>query len=669
MPDHHQPDADPCPLITPFTRQLKIADKTLETLFLLRGWDIASGEPIPFKWPTRLRTYLWSVVHERETEDRLVPRQYQLQMAHHLSRMPRFLCGDAVGCGKSLDSIIAATWLHDRHPGQKVIIFATKSSTEQWSDEVRRFSTLRPSVLPDRYGKKKGVEARYAALGDFLAQDDHDVLIVKYSSLKGTRRRIEGKFDEQGFPVHGGRERVSQEIRRFTSILTPHGPNITMVFDECHKFKGTQSQTRVMVQYFQRPCARVWAMTATAITNSLEEFYSIASAIGIRPFGYMANFREEFCNYRDVYVGRGRTKQVLEGYHDVARFRAGMRPFFLGRSQAQVNEPLPRLTTVIHPIDLSPEQARLLLDEIPSGKFRLPPALVHLVSGEWEQKERDWDNMMTQLSVYGLVANHPALLDPQAKDFLTPVLSPKEECLLDLLDGDYRGERCIVYTRFRTWINRLEGITKAGHFTGRKFLRITGAENEQQRADAMRKFQDPAGDHDLIFINAAATEAVNLQQAAHLFALDLPWSWGQTLQLVGRMVRMASPHSACTLHIFVARGTIDEFVIDTLKGKKGLFEAILGESYSAGILDDKLAYDLASGMEHIGTDSEFLGLLKAHAKQVGMRVFLGGEPLVDAQTDTGYKMTFEPGAKKRKAPRKAPRLNPDEDLEQWASRW
>src|SRR5271166_4111350 len=182
-----------------------------------------------------------------------------------------------------------------------------------------------------------------------------------------------------------------------------------------------------------------------------------------------------------------------------------------------------------------------------------------------------------------------------------------------MLDGDYRGEKVIVYTRYKTWIDRLEWLTKNGHFTERKFLRITGAENEKQRNDNKKLFQDPNSGYDLIVINAAGMEGINLQQAAHMIMLDCPWSWGDLIQLVGRMVRMASPHSACTLHVMVARGTIDEYTIDTLKGKKGVFEKILGESHSAGILDDKLLHDLDSGMEHVGSDAEFTSMLHAHA--------------------------------------------------------
>ena len=668
MPE--DPKTPACPLITPFTKKMGIQDRVLEKLYVLRNWDLEAGDPVPFVWPKLLRKTIYSTVHECETTIPLSIRNYQLQQAYHHTFMPRYIDGDAVGLGKTLNSIVATTWLQDRLPKNKTIVMATKSTVEQWHDEFRRFSTLRVTVLQDKYGKgknsKKSYEARYAQLQDFFEHDNHDVLICKYTSMKGIRQKIEGKFDDEGRPVYDGKERISQEVKRFTEILKPHGERVTLILDECQKFKSTTSQSRVMIQMFSRPCKRVWAMTATVIKNNLEEWYSVASAIGIRPFGYMSEFRDEFVIYRDVYVGAGRTKQVIEGYRNIPKFRNGMRPFFFGRSQAQVKEPLPKLTTVFHPIDLNEAQAKLLLEDIPNGTFQLPPALKK-IGGEWVEVDRDFDNEMTALSVYRLVANHPALLEPRnEKAFYTKTLSPKEECLLDMLDGDFRGEKVIVFTSFRMWIDRLEKLTADGHFTERRFLRITGAENEKQREEAKRLFQDPDSGYDVIFVNSAAIEGVNLQQASHLICLDLPWSWGDMLQLVGRMVRMASPHSACMLHILVAKGTIDEFAVETLKGKKELFEAILGESHSAGILDDKQLYDLLSGMETIPPDEDFHKLMKAHAKSIGMRVFLEGNQLAEAQADKKtYKMAFESGAKKKKP--KA--VREEEDLFQYDRIW
>ncbi len=643
-----------CPLITDYTRQFGIPDSVLEKLYAVRHWD-TEKDAIPFIWPNRLRRTL-------EDGEELRLREYQKQVIHHLVRMPRFICGDAVGLGKTIDCIAATAYLKDRFPGVKIIVLATKSTTLQWASEFERFSTLRPYVMRDEFGGKSGYPARISQVETFFHSEKIDVMIAKYSSLIGKRKKFEGQFDEEGNPVkQGSRERIPEEVKELCKIVKKHKDNVILILDECQKFKTVNGSHRNLVLALAKQCGWVWPLTATVIKNDLTEFYSIASAVGIRPFGYMYDFEEEFCIFWEQHVGGGRRVKQLQGYQNIAKFKAGIRPFFFGRSQAQVKEPLPKLTTVYHAVDLNDEQSQLLLHDIPEGKFILPPALVKGNDGEMYLRDRDPDNDMTMLSVYQLVANHPGLLDQtNLKTFYSKKLSPKEECLLDLLDGDYRGEKVIVYTKYLRWINRLEKLTSEGHFTERKFLRITGNENETQRHEAKTLFQDPNSGYDLIVINAAGMEGINLQQAAHMICLDLPWSWGDLIQLVGRMIRMASPHSACMLHVLTAKGTIDEYTIETLKGKKGVFEMILGESHSAGILDEGVLYDLTSGMEQVGTEDEFKKMLRAHVKSVGMKDFLEGDMLVQAREDDQYKMIFEKGGRKGKK-----KVSDKELLDRW----
>jgi len=657
---------DECPLITPYTTSTGLSPEMLEKLFVLRHWDIEVQGPVPFKWPDLLRQNIFDLSRQADSEP-LILREYQKVMTHHLCRMPRFICGDAVGLGKTLDAIAAACWLKERFDNAKVVVVTTKSTTYQWEEEVMRYSRLRPYVMRDDYRGLTSSDARYSQMMQFLEGKKKDVLIAKYSSMIGTRKEIEGEFDADGLPTMGDKkEHLSEEIRNFSRIFREHRENIILVFDECHKFKTMHSSTRNLVFNLSKYAGRVWALTATVIKNGLEEFYNIATGIRIEPVGLIGDFREEFCIYHEQWTGRGGNKKILDGYKNVAHFKKQMRPFFLGRSQKQVGEPLPELTTIYHPIELDARQTKILTDDLPNGTIQLPPTIIK-VAGEIYEKERNPDNIMTQLSVQQLVTNHWCLLDKMnEKDYHTKTLSPKEEALLDMLDGDYRGEKVIVYTKYKTWIDRLEWLTKDNHFTSRKFLRITGNENEKQRNENKKLFQDPNSGYDLIVINAAGMEGINLQQAAHMILLDAPWSWGDLIQLVGRMVRMASPHSACTLHVMVARGTIDEYTIDTLKGKKGVFEKILGESHSAGILDDKDFLDMESGMEHCGTEEEFKELLRAHVKTSSMRSFLIGDLITDAKGNTDYKMSFEKKGSKKHRRTKKDTTKSDEALE---SRW
>ena len=638
----------PCPLITDYTNELGISHDILYKLFLLRKWDSQIDEvgninnPIPFKWPPLLRTKILNLSTEQE-EESLILREYQKVQIHHLARMNRFMVGDAVGLRKTSDCIAAVCWLKDRIPDLKVLVVTTRSTTWQWFDEIRRFSLLRPFVMVDKYRGIKSYAARHQQLRDFLSGHKKDVLIGKYSSMIGKRRVIPGKFDDNGKPKI---EPVSSEIREFAKIIKEHGDRTVIIFDEAHRFKQSGSQTRALVIYLSKPARWAWGLTGTAMKNNATEFYAAISALGVRPFGNMWEFGEKFCIFHKQYVGRGMHKRVLDGYQNMEEFKKGLRPFYLGRSQAQVKEPLPTLQTTYHPVDLDDKQRKLLLEDIPNGTFILPPSLIK-VAGEIYEKERDPSNAMTMLSVQELVANHWGLIDrADKKNFFSPILSPKEEALLDLLDGDLKGEKVIVFSKFLRHIDRLEELSKNGKFTSRIPLRITGKEKEKKRNVAKRLFQE-SPDHDLIFINAAGIEGLNLQQAAHLVCIDLPWSWGDLIQLVGRMVRSASPHTSCTLHILVAKGTVDEYTVDVLIGKKGVFEAILGESSSAGLLGGSQDLDLDSGMECDSDDKFKLELLlHAHRRSASMKKFLEGDRINMAIGDEDYTMIFEKRGKK-----------------------
>lgn len=639
-----------CPLATRYATDEKLksdvrpfaalSGDTLERLFIIRQWPIEEGgDQIPLKLPETVRQFHYDPMERCLTDTPLVIKEFQKQAILHLIRMPRFILGDAVGLGKTLDTLVAFAWLKAKNPQAKMVVVTTKSTTYQWADECEKYTTLRPKVMADSYHGLKSSYARYAQMRDFLEKDEWDILICKYDSLKGHRKVVVEDGVRQ-------RQRESEEEMMYRGMFKDHRDKLVLTLDECHRFRATGTQTRHFISRVCRYPQRVWALTATAIKNGLDEFYSIAVAIGVQPLGPMTQFWEEYCLWREQHVGRGRTIKLIRGYQNVAYFKEQLRPFFLGRSQKQVKEKLPALVTAYHPIDLD-EKQRKLLTEIPMGLIELPPIMIK-VAGEIFLKERDPENEMTQLSCQQLVANHWALIDRNNPDsFLTSSLSPKEDALLDMLDGEYRGEKVVVYTKYRSWIDRLEWLTKNGKFTERKFLRITGAENEAKRNENKRLFQDPNSGYDLIVVNAAGMEGINLQQAAHMIMLDVPWSWGDLIQLVGRMVRMASPHSACTLHIMVAKGTIDEYAIETLRGKKGVFEAILGNSHSAGILDSGDSLDLQAGMEVAGSDAEFKKLLKAYAKKIGMKDYLRGDQIEAAQ-ELEYQMAFEREPKKSK---------------------
>jgi SNF2 family DNA or RNA helicase len=109
----------------------------------------------------------------------------------------------------------------------------------------------------------------------------------------------------------------------------------------------------------------------------------------------------------------------------------------------------------------------------------------------------------------------------------------------------------------------------------------------------MDSFQDPKDPTRVIFITMAGGDAINLQAAKALIFFDTPWSAGDYLQILGRMIRIGSDHESVYAIHMVARNTIDERVQGVVKKKMGLIEQVLGERVK-GEKGKDIIYDAGS---------------------------------------------------------------------------
>jgi SWI/SNF-related matrix-associated actin-dependent regulator 1 of chromatin subfamily A len=231
----------------------------------------------------------------------------------------------------------------------------------------------------------------------------------------------------------------------------------------------------------------------------------------------------------------------------------------LGRAKFEVASELPSLTTKVVEVGLSDIQ-----------KIKYKEALAGLLSvgtksGNPEDKEV---TKLTAVTYCQQIVNHPSLIDCEGE-------SEKLDALLELLtEGDLVGEKVIVFSRFRKMIDIIMlALAKANI----KAVRITGSENEDQREAAQKAFQDLNGETKVICITTAGSDAINLQAAKAMILYDTPWSAGEFLQLIGRMIRIGSIYDRCYAIHLVAKRTIDAKIMQVQKKKMALIEAVLGK--------------------------------------------------------------------------------------------
>jgi len=335
----------------------------------------------------------------------------------------------------------------------------------------------------------------------------------------------------------------------------------------CTAVKNPQTKTHEVCKQLAGQAKRAYGLTATLLRNSLMDGYGIYKVILPDLFRNKTRFMEDYCVTRTMFLGRKQVPLIV-GYKNLSVFRSTIDPYFLGRRKEDISKDLPVLTSRDVEVTLSSEEATKY-DEALTG-------VLDLMSGE----RRDYTETvaMTSLLYCQQIANSLALIDADPTG-CTLAVSSKEEALIDLLTEGLDGEKVIVYTRFEKGIERLRALLQKA---GVKTTRITGKEKDHERQKNRLAFQE--GDTSVIVITDAASEALNLQAAAAMVFFDSPWSWGHLVQLIGRMVRIGSPHRGVVVYHLLAtlpgkkKKTIDHYVVDTLRRKKGLIDQVIGEA-------------------------------------------------------------------------------------------
>jgi len=473
----------------------------------------------------------------------LVLRNYQQQMVVHLLAMTRFVVGDDTGLGKTIETIAALCYLWKNEPNLKVVVLTKKSSIDQWRKEFENFT--------------RGVTVLNADVEAQKRKELHE----QWETGTGPVVLVQG---------------YTSACNDFTRIQK--WENHVIIFDEATVFKSPSTRTHKVCKYLSSQASRAWGLTATLIKNTLMEGYGIYRVVVPDLFRMTENaFMNNYTIVQMQTVARGRKVPVIVGYRqgDIEKFREKIDLYYLGRPKHAVANDLPVLTTRDVTVGLTKWQ---------NEKYH--EALTGLLEhGDGELRDFTETTQLTSLIYCQEIVNHPALIEfPDYK-------SEKLDALVDMVTdgGDFHDQKVIVFTRFKKMVDVALPVLENKGIT---CVRVTGDESGKQRTAAMEAFQNPQDKTRVIFITMAGGDAINLQEAKALIFYDTPWSAGDYLQILGRMIRIGSEHDRVYAIHLVARGTIDEKVQTMIKKKMNLIEEVLGQrirgekeadiTYSAG---------------------------------------------------------------------------------------
>ena len=426
----------------------------------------------------------------------------------------------------TIEAIAALCYNWEKDPDRKVLVLTNKSAIGQWIDEFNRFTVGVHAIICKGTAKQRE-DARTL----WINTNGPAVLVMGYRAA----------------------------VRDFTHMQSWQG--FVLVADEATAFKSPTTQVHQVCRHLSGQAIKTWALTATLIKNNLVEGFGIYRVVVPGLFPQTKNaFINDYCIVRMQRIKGNRQVPIIFGYrpHDIERFRDKIDPFFLGRPKFAVATELPVLTTKEIKVDLSTFQ---------SEKYQ--EALSGLLTLTNEEKQT---TKLSAITYCQEIADHAVLLDAEFKDTESEKLNTLIEILGD--GGDLEGEKVIVFTRFRKLVDFLHPkLEKAGV----RSVRVTGSEDEDARVAAMKAFQTPDSGIQVVFITMAGSEAINLQAAKAIIFYDSPWSAGDYIQILGRMLRIGSIHDRCYAIHMIAKDSVDERVMEVLRKKMVLIEAVIGK--------------------------------------------------------------------------------------------
>lgn len=446
---------------------------------------------------------------------------FQEEGVLHLAFGRRVLLADDMGLGKTVQAIAAAALLKQLRDIEHVLVVTPASLKHQWAREIRRFTSLSVQVVEGNPIERRKM---YRAPQFFN--------IINYELAR---------HDEE-------------EIARQEFDL--------IILDEAQRIKNWRTKTADVVKRLRSPYAFV--LTGTPLENRLDELYSVFQFIDPTILGPLWLFNQRYYETERRPSGPYR---VL-GYKNLDELRHRIAPYVLRRVRDQVLLDLPERIDSNFFVEMTDPQWRAY-EEYEATVARLMAQAKRRPLTPDEHKI-----LLGALVKMRLICNALALHDPELKPHEREQTAPKLRELREVLGEEVasNGHKAILFSQWSQMLTLTEPVLeklKVG------WVKLTGDVPSAKRGALItRFFEDPQCK---VFLSTdAGGVGLNLQAASMVINLDLPWNPAVLDQRIARAHRHGQRHPVNVVNL-IAKGTIEERILDTLAAKRAVFDAALNE--------------------------------------------------------------------------------------------
>lgn len=470
----------------------------------------------------------------------------------------KYLLADSVGIGKTIESILAiakGVELGTIRRSGNILILTKKTLVRNFAKEIADMSYFNPLCIKGTIKQRQKLWSK---------KDKYDAIVMSHERL----------LSEMDFEYMCQMDLdliIVDEVHRFNSRTSK-------------KFKKLE---KLIKKY---PNAMVFLLTATPITNDIEQIYNLMRLIAPHVLGLVKDFESRYIVKKLQKNKAGKCFPVTYPImYRLAELHRRISPYILQRFPADVGLQLPPVNNVTYYVEMTEEQLKLTQKAWEDIK-NLEDLLLELKSkgSTPEYIEKIENSIKSGFTFLRMVANGTLCLknNKSYSKRMAGVKSwdcPKIELLSDVVEDIIKqGDKIVIHTDFKSNIpiitKELSKFTDILEIDGSKpdtcikdvTLKCTSCNKfdkcvQRRKAEYLFKNDDRYG---VIVMTSAGEEGLNLQNAKYQINYDPPWNPSSLEQRKGRIRRIGSKHKHVYVIDLISIDSIEETIYNSVLVKK-----------------------------------------------------------------------------------------------------
>lgn len=304
-----------------------------------------------------------------------------------------------------------------------------------------------------------------------------------------------------------------EQVRECPRVLT-QAPLPLVILDEAHKIRNTETATAAGVR--QIKALRLWALTGTPVENSSSDLASLLDLMG--------ESRRSLSHLREL---------------PIETLRSLARPLMIRRVKSDVLPQTYRVHKSVVRLELSKEQREAYEKELTVSSNRPGAPLIR------NARLRQICDLERQTGA-----------------------SAKLDYIRTALDTLGSGDKAVVFSFTRLPLRSLAASL------GSKCRLLTGAADIETRRKAVNDFSTDPFVKVLLATIGVGAEGLTLTAANKLYFVNLWWNPSTNNQARDRLIRIGQTRDV-EVTVLVAKGTVEEHLLETLQRKQMLFDSLI----------------------------------------------------------------------------------------------